>query len=189
MDQDGGVDERRMPIEGSLDLRRTLQPLLGKFSDDGWWLSARTPNGPGSMRIRRPRAEVIGEAWGEGSEWLLHRLGVISGLDDDPTTFTTDHKLVAELHRQNMGLRFGRTDLVFDSLIVAICAQKVTGQEAALAIRGLSRAFSDSAPGPNPQLRLPPDPQRMAEAPYWVYHDLHLEKRRADVLQTPRLVD
>ena len=177
------MDERRMPIEGPLDLRKTLRPLHGKFADDGWWLSARTPAGPGSMRISRTRADVIGTAWGEGSEWLLNRLGGISGLDDDPSTFNPDNQLIAELHRHNMGLRFGRTDLVFASLVVAICAQKVTGKEAGRAMRGLGRAFSHSAPGPNSQLRLPPDPQRMAEAPYWVYHELHLEKRRADVIR------
>ena len=175
--------ERTVSIEGPLDLRRTLRPLHGKFADDGWWLSARTPDGPGSLRIRRTRTDLIGEAWGEGSEWLLGRLSAISGLDDDPTTFHTDQNLVAELHRRSMGSRFGRTDLVFDSLVVAICGQKVTGQEAAGAIRGLYRTFSDLAPGPNTKLRLPPDPQQMAEAPYWVYHGLHLEKRRADVLR------
>lgn len=176
------MDDRTLAIEGPLDLRRTLRPLHGHFADDGWWLSARTPDGPGSIRIRRTRTEVIGEAWGDGSGWLLGRLGGISGLDDDPTTFSTDHELIGELHRSNMGLRFARTDLVFDSLVVAICGQKVTGQEAAQAIRGLYRTFSDPAPGPNTKMRLPPDPDRMAEAPYWAYHEIHLEKRRADVM-------
>ena len=177
------MDERTLPIKGPLDLRKTLRPLHGKFADDGWWLSARTPVGPGSIHISRTRADLIGTAWGEGSEWLLSRLGGISGLDDDPSTFDPDHQFIAELHRHNMGLRFGRTDLVFAALVVAICAQKVTGKEAGRAMRGLVRAFSDSAPGPNSQLQLPPDPQHMAEAPYWVYHELHLEKRRADVIR------
>jgi 3-methyladenine DNA glycosylase/8-oxoguanine DNA glycosylase len=126
---------------------------------------------------------VIGEAWGEGSGWLLDRLGAISGLDDEPSRFETDDPVVSELHRRHPGERFGRTDLVFDSLVVAICGQKVTGGEAAAAMRGLYRKFSEPAPGPNQRLRLAPDPARMAEAPYWVYHELHLEKRRADVLR------
>ena len=183
MGQDVSVDSRTLPIDGPLDLRRTLRPLHGRFAQDGWWLPARTPDGPGSLRIRRSREDLIGEAWGEGSGWLLSRLSGISGLDDDPSLFRTDHPLISKLHRQNLGVRFGRTDLVFDSLVVAVCAQKVTGQEAAKAMRGLHREFSDSAPGPNQDLKLPPDPERMAEAPYWVYHDLHLEKRRADVLR------
>lgn len=50
-------------------------------------------------------------------------------------------------------------------------------------MRGLRKAFSGLAPGPNRQLLLPPDPERMAAAPYYDYHQLHLEKRRADVLR------
>jgi 3-methyladenine DNA glycosylase/8-oxoguanine DNA glycosylase len=181
--QDGIMESRSIPIEGVLDLKRTLKPLLGRFADDGWWLSARTPQGPGSLRIRRTRREVIGEAWGEGSGWLLDRLGAISGLDDEPSSFDTDHPVVSELHRRHPGERFGRTDLVFDSLVVAICGQKVTGGEAAAAMRGLYRKFSEPAPGPNQRLRLPPAPERMAEAPYWEFHELHLEKQRADILR------
>ncbi|HEY7822859.1 MAG TPA: DNA-3-methyladenine glycosylase 2 family protein [Acidimicrobiia bacterium] len=180
----GTVQTRSLPIDGRpLDLKRTLRPLHGHFADDGWWLPARTPEGPGSLRIRRTREDLIGEAWGEGGGWLLDRLGSIGGLDDDPAAFDTDHPVVAKLHRTHAGDRFGRTDLVFRALVVAICGQKVTGHEAARAMRGLRRAFAAPAPGPNRQLLLPPDPERMAAAPYHVYHQLHLEKRRADVLR------
>ena len=170
-------------IEGRLDLRRTLAQLRGRLADDGWWLTARTPQGPASLRVSRTRNELAGDAWGPGSGWVLERLGSIAGLCDDPSRFVTDHPLVAELHRRHPGWRFGRTGLVFDALIVAICGQKVTGREASLALRGLYRRFGADAPGPNPGLRLPPDPEKMAAAPYWDFHDLHLEKRRADVIR------
>jgi 3-methyladenine DNA glycosylase/8-oxoguanine DNA glycosylase len=184
-DQDVVVDSRSIAIDGRpLDLRRTLRPLHGRFANDGWWLPARTPEGPGSLRIRRTRDDLIGEAWGEGSGWLLARLGSIAGLDDDPSRFVTDHPLVSELHRSNPGDRYGRTDLVFPALLVAICAQKVTSREARDAMRGLIRVFSTSAPGPNEQLRLSPDPDAMADAPYHTYHTLHLEKRRADLIRS-----
>lgn len=181
--QDGRVETRAIPVEGPLDLRRSLNPLHGRFADDGWWLTARTPDGPGSLRIRRARDELIGEAWGEGASWLLRGLGEISGLDDDPSIFTTEHPMVSQLHRANPGYRYGCTRLVFDALVVAVCGQKVTGREAGAALRGLFRAFSEPAPGPKPGLRLPPDPERMAQAPYWAFHELHLEKGRADVLR------
>lgn len=174
---------RRVPIRGPLDLRRTLAPLHGRFRDDGWWLAARTPNGPGALHVRRTREELLGETWGEGAEWLLEHLPLIAGLGDDPSAFHTEDETVAELHRRNPGLRFGRTGLVFDALVSAVCGQKVTGKEAGQAMRGLYRRFSDPAPGPNDALRLPPDPERMATAPYWEFHELHLEKRRADVLR------
>jgi len=178
------VETLTIPIEGRpLDLRRTLRPLHGQFSDDGWWLAARTPDGPGSVRVRRTREDLVGEAWGEGATWLLMRLGAMCGLEDDPARFVTDHPKVSELHRRHPGDRFGRTGLVFRALLTAICGQKVTGQEAANAMGGLRRAFSGPAPGPNEALRLPPDPEQMAVAPYHVYHRLHLEKRRADLLR------
>ncbi len=146
-------------------------------------MAARTPVGPGTLRIRRTRAGVVGDSWGTGATWLLERLDQIAGLEDDPTRFEPDHPLIADLHRRHLGIRFARTNLVFDSLVTAICGQKVTSREASNAVRGLYRAFSDPAPGPNASLRLPPDPAAMAAAPYYAYHQLHLEKRRADVLR------
>ncbi len=125
---------------------------------------------------------MIGEAWGPGSTWALEQLPAICGLDDDPSSFQTEHPLVSELHRRRPGWRFGRSGLVFDALIRAVAGQKVTGAQAAAATRGLRSRFGDPAPGPN-GLRLPPDPEKMAAAPYWVYHELHLEKRRADVMR------
>jgi 3-methyladenine DNA glycosylase/8-oxoguanine DNA glycosylase len=171
-------------IEGAtLDLRATLRPLHGRFAEDGWWLAARTPDGAGALRLRRTKGELIGEAWGPGARWLASRTPSIAGLDDDPAAFHPPDGLVAELHRTHPGRRFGRTGLIFDALVVAICGQKVTGREAASAGRGLSSVFGDPAPGPNRRLRLPPDPERMSAAPYHVFHQLHLEKRRADLIR------
>lgn len=177
------MESRTIPIDGALDLRATLRPLHGHFAEDGWWIAARTVDGPGSLRVHRARNDLIGEAWGAGSGWLLTRLGAICGLGDDPASFATSDVTVGELHRRHPGLRFGRTDLVFDALVTAICAQKVTGTEARRAVRGLRRQFSGPAPGPNASLRLPPESSVMAAAPYHTYHALHLEKRRADLLR------
>ena len=178
------VESLTLPIgDRPLDLRRTLRPLHGQYAQDGWWLAARTPDGPGSLRVRRTKTALIGEAWGDGSGWLLARLGLIAGLDDDPSLFITADPVVSELHRTHPGYRYGRTDLVFPVLITSICAQKVTGGEARNAMRGLIRRFSAPAPGPNERLMLPPNPDAMAEAPYHVFHTLHLEKRRADLVR------
>jgi 3-methyladenine DNA glycosylase/8-oxoguanine DNA glycosylase len=116
---------------------------------------------------------------------MLDRLGAIAGLGDDPASFHTDHPVVGELHRRHPGWRFGRSGLVFDAVVRAISGQKVTGEEATAALRGLRRRFGDPAPGPewSEGIRLPPDPERMASAPYWEYHQLHLERRRADLLR------
>ena len=183
MRHDGGVESAIVPVGVPLDLRRTLRPLHGSFAPDGWWLAARTPDGPGTLRLRREPSGLVGTAWGRGGSWLLGRIGEIVGLGDQPDDLETDHPLVGELHRRHRGYRFGRTNLVFDALVVAVCTQKVTGIEASRAVRGLKWAFSDPAPGSNARLRLPPDPDRMATAPYWEYHRLHLEKRRAELLR------
>lgn len=175
--------ERLLPVSGPLQLRPTLAPLHGRFDHDGWWLTARTPSGPGTLQVSRSGGVVAGRAWGGGGDWLLDRLHAICGLEDDPARFVTGHPLVGELHRRHPGWRFGRTSLVFDALTAAVVAQKVTSTEAEAALRGLHRRFGDPAPGPRSDLALPPDPVRMAESPYWVYHRLHLEKQRAEVLR------
>lgn len=178
------METHSVAIDGPLDLRNTLRPLHGRFAEDGWWLTARTPAGPGTLQVRRSRERVEGRAWGVGAGWLLDRLGGIAGLGDEPSSFVTDDPIVGDLHRKHPGRRFGRTDLVFDSLLVTICGQKVTGSEASSAMRGLYRRFGDPAPGPNERLRLPPDPERMAATGYHEFHPLRLERRRAEVIRS-----
>lgn len=182
-DEDEGMDRAEVAVEGPLDLRETLRPLHGWFAEDGWWMTARTHSGPATLRITRNSDAVVGEAWGDGADEILGRIPRIVGAYDDPAAFTTHHTLVAKLHRSRLGWRFGATGQVFDALIRAICGQKVTGTEASRALRGLRRRFSEPAPGPKSGLRLPPDPAKMARAPYHEFHSLHLEKKRADVIR------
>lgn len=174
--------ECRVTVDVSLDLRRTLRPLGGRQADDGWWRPARTPLGPATVHLRAERGGIRAQAWGPGSEWMLDRVPSLIGLADDPDAFQTDHPLVSTLVRRHRGARYGATGLVLDALVRAVLAQKVTGKEAATGLRGLSRRFSDDAPGPR-RLRLPPDPSRIAAAPYWEFHTLGIEKRRTDILR------
>lgn len=171
-----------VPIQGPLDLKRTLAPLHGAFREGAWWYTARTADGPATLRVTRSAATLDGEAWGGGAERLLERLAHIGGLKDESGGFLTGHPVVSELHRRNPGLRFAATGQVFAQLVVAIVGQKVTGTEAGRALAGLGRVFSDPAPGPVAGLRLPPDAERLAGARYWDLHPLHLEKKRAETL-------
>ncbi len=175
--------ERSIPIEGPLDLRSTLRPLHGAYRSDGWWYSALTAAGPATIQLSRTRGELTGRAWGAGGAMLLERLGDFAGLNDDPLGFETPNPIVSELLRRNPGVRFGRNGQVFSELVIAVTAQKVTATEAHRAMRGLYEAFSEPAPGPRPDIRLPPDPEKLAAAPYWAFHELHLEKKRADVIR------
>lgn len=143
----------------------------------------RTPAGSATVRVRRDADGVHGEAWGDGAGWILDRLEGWVGLSDDPSSFEPDAPAIRELHRRQLGVRFARTELVFEAALVAVLAQKVTGKEASRGLRGLMARFSESAPGPFERLRLPPDPQRLAREPYHSYHDLGVEKRRADTLR------
>jgi len=176
------VTKVSIPITVPLDLRKTLAPLHGKFREGAWWYTARTVEGPATLRVTRSVSTLEGEAWGEGARSMLERLAGIGGLEDKSETFVTDHPLLFELHRRNPGLRFAATGDVFAQLVVAIVGQKVTGTEAGRALAGLGRLFSDPAPGPVAGLKLPPDAERIAEARYWDLHPLHLEKKRAETL-------
>lgn len=173
-----------IPIARPLDLRRTLAPLHGTFREGAWWHTARTADGPATLRVTRTASTLDGEAWGSGAGRLLERVAGIGGLEDTPEAFSTGHPVVAELHRRNPGLRFGATGDVYAQLVVAIVGQKVTGTEAGRAMAGLRRVFSDPAPGPAAGLMLPPEPERIAGARYWDLHPLHLEKKRAETLIT-----
>jgi 3-methyladenine DNA glycosylase/8-oxoguanine DNA glycosylase len=169
----------------ALDLRATLRPLSlawGRFGADGWWRAFRTPQGPATLRIDRQGDVVRAGAWGDGGDWVLQRLPRLIGLHDDPGSFRPDDGPLARLHRRHRGNRFGSSGLVVEALVFAIVGQKVTGVEAAAGLRGLTKVFSEPAPGPI-SLMLPPAPALMAAAPYHVYHPLGIERRRADLLK------
>ncbi len=175
---------RTITVDVPLDLRATLRSLTGVWgrqAADGWYRPMRTPDGPATLHVRRDASGVHGEAWGDGATWVIDRLDRWIGLGDRPDDFQPDHELLANLHRRTRGRRFGATGLVFEALLVAICSQKVTGKEAAMAMRSMARAMSDPAPGPLP-LRLPPDPERIAAARYHDFHPMRMERKRADTL-------
>jgi 3-methyladenine DNA glycosylase/8-oxoguanine DNA glycosylase len=104
------------------------------------------------------------------------------GIDDDPGRLVPSHRLVGELARRMPGLRLGRTDRVLESLVPAILEQKVTGSEASHGLRGLIRRHGEPAPGPF-GLRLLPRPETLASLPYYAYHPLGIERRRADAIR------
>jgi 3-methyladenine DNA glycosylase/8-oxoguanine DNA glycosylase len=178
------VKTRSITIDAPLDLRATLRPVSGvwgRYAADGWYRPMRTPEGPATLHVRRDDSGVHGRAWGPGAEWVIDRLDRWIGLGDRPEEFVPEHPLLAQLHRRSLGRRFGASGLVFEALLVAICSQKVTGKEAAMAMRSMSRLMSDPAPGPLPLL-LPPDPDRIAGARYHDFHRMRLERKRADTL-------
>src|SRR5918999_5517764 len=172
-----------------VDVLLTLAPLRHGAGDptvrqdrDGIWRATRTPAGPATLLVSPGRDRVLARAWGPGSAWVMDRLPALLGAQDDPALLEPRHRLVRELVRRMPGLRFGRTDAVFEALLPAIVEQKVNGLEARRSYRLLVLRYGEPAPGPG-GLRLPPAPTVLSRVPAFRVHSLGLEARRADTLR------
>jgi 3-methyladenine DNA glycosylase/8-oxoguanine DNA glycosylase len=179
------------PLDGPLDLRRTLAPLSRGRGDPtirletgrAWWVT-RTPDGPATVAIATTVDVVRAEAFGPGAERALASIPALLGLDQDQAPIPVGHPLVGQLERRLPGVRIPRTGAVLESLVPAILEQKVTGQEAHRAWSGLVRAHGEPAPGPPEwRLRLGPAPAALARLPYYAYHPFGIEQRRADLIR------
>jgi 3-methyladenine DNA glycosylase/8-oxoguanine DNA glycosylase len=168
-----------------LDLHATLAPIgLGPslfFHGADAWRATRTPEGPATIHLRQRAGKVEVEAWGPGGAWAAARAQHLCGEQDDPSGFEPKHRVIAELHRRHPGLRLTRTGAVFEALVPAVLAQKVTTIEAEAGYRALVAALGEPAPGPV-RLKLPPASRVLARTPYWSFHPFGIERRRAEVI-------
>ncbi|MDQ2944115.1 MAG: DNA-3-methyladenine glycosylase 2 family protein [Candidatus Dormibacteraeota bacterium] len=121
------------------------------------------------------------EAWGPGGYWAAAEAARLCGEQDDASGFRPQHGLIAQLHRRHPGLRLPRTSAVFEALVPAVLAQKVTTIEAEAGYRALVDALGEPAPGPI-RLKIPPSAQALARTPYWAFHPFGVERRRAEVI-------
>src|SRR3990172_173898 len=188
------MPRRTIDLDGPLDLRLILGPLARGRGDPTLRLSSvaaaratRTPDGPATLLAEVRGTRVEAEAWGPGAGRALEGLPALLGLDDDPTGFDPSlHPVVAGLVRRLSRLRLGRTGAVMEALVPAILEQRVTGSEAASAFRTLIRRYGEPAPGPiaaSQRLRLHPAPDVLAALPYYVFHPLGVEERRAEIIR------
>jgi 3-methyladenine DNA glycosylase/8-oxoguanine DNA glycosylase len=181
--------ERTLSLPVPLDLGLTLGPLRHgagdptiRFGADGVWRATRTPEGPATVRLVLDGAEVTATAWGPGAAVALDGVPALLGFDDDPAVFRPALPLLADLHRRLAGLRIGRMGAIFEALLPAIIEQKVVGEEARRSYRALIRNHGEQAPGPA-DLRLAPAPATLAALPYFAFHPLGIERRRADTIR------
>lgn len=172
-----------------LDLGLTLRPHRHGAGDptcrltgDTAELATRTPEGPGALRCLRRGDLVEVEGWGPGGDWLGERAEALLGLHDDPARLRPQHPAVATAARRHPGLRISRSGVVWPALAAAVLGQRITTGEAHDQWRALCRLLGGPAPGPL-DLVLPPDPVAVADAPYWWFHRLGVERRRADTLR------
>jgi len=182
---DGSVLETRLRPSWTVDAALSLAPLRHgagdptiRFEPGVIWRATRTPVGPATVRLGTVRDGYRVTAWGPGRDWAISALPRLLGSDDRPESFEPGRGLVRELHRRMAGLRFGRSDAVFESLLPAILEQKVTGREARRAYRGIIRTLGERAPGPG-GLWLAPSPERLRDLPYFELHRFGVEARRA----------
>ncbi len=177
--------EPRRPLDLALTLAPIGQgPWLRLLSREAWH-ATQTPDGPATLHLRTPLAAgaVIVEAWGPGAGWAASRAGVLCGEEDDDASFTPMHPLLAEVHRHNPGLRLPKTQAVFEALVPAVLAQKVTSEQAHRSYRALVAALGEPAPGPV-RMTVPPPAEVLARTPYWTFHRFGVERRRAEVIIT-----
>lgn len=184
---------RRLELPEHYDFAGTLAPLAMNRHDpcarigtrEAWW-TARTPAGPATLCLRRDGGEVVATGYGAGSAWVLDRADAVLGLRDDVSGFAAvadgDPRVRRAFH-EHSGLRLTRTGRIFAHLVPTVLTQKVTGLEASRSYLAIARHFGEPAPGPAEGLMLPPDPEAIAAAPYWVFHPFGVERRRADALR------
>ncbi len=174
-----------------IDLRLSLATLRHgpgdatiHFRRDGVWLARRTAAGPATLRIWiEPGAPAVrAQAWGPGAALAIAAVPGLAGLLDDPTLLASGHPLIRELQRRMVGLRLPRTGQLLPAIVAAITEQKVTAGEAHFAYAALLGRLGVVAPGPVP-LRLPPTGTSLAGLPYFEFHPMGLERRRADMLR------
>jgi 3-methyladenine DNA glycosylase/8-oxoguanine DNA glycosylase len=182
--------EARLPLDGPYDLVRTLGPLAHGRGDptirvlaDRVQRATRTPDGPASIELALGGDSVRVRAWGPGAGWAVGHASAFLGFHDQPGSFQPGHPLLDDLARRYPGVRFGRTEAVLEAIVPAVLEQKITGDEARRVYRALIRAHGEDAPGPL-QLRLAPSAERLAGLPYYAFHPLGLERRRAELLRT-----
>jgi 3-methyladenine DNA glycosylase/8-oxoguanine DNA glycosylase len=188
-DADGFVS-----LTSPIDLALTMAPIAHgsgdptiRFAPDGIWRALRTSDGPATLRLRQRPAGVAVAAWGPGATAAVDGAGDLIGANDDPSLLVPQHRLIGELVHRFPGLRLTRTNRPFETLLPAICEQKVAGVEARAAFRGIIATHGEPAPGPA-NLRLPPAPATLAALPYFAFHRFGLERRRADLIRRAALV-
>ncbi len=177
----------------AVDLLRSLKPLVHSAGDptirlrhDEVVRTSRTPAGPATLRVRRVDGHRFeATAWGAGGGWCLDRAPALLGAEDDLTGFDPKrHPTVARAHHQRPDLRMIRTGSVWDLLVPTILAQRVTSREAARSWTRLCWRHGEAAPGPCPRLRLPPSPRVCAALDDATWHQLGVERSRAEAVRS-----
>lgn len=160
--------------------RGSGDPTQRRDAAGAWWRTARTPEGPGTLRLHACEGGVEAQAWGAGADWLVGAVPGLLGAADDPSGFVPRHGVIAETARRLPHLRLGGTGLVFELVVPSVLEQRVTGREAWRSWRELVRRFGEPAPGPAPAgLRVVPARDTLRRLPSWEWHRAGVDPGRA----------
>ncbi len=183
-----------VPLIHGADPRATMGMLWQGPADpqmlvDGATIAraSRYPSGPAALRIAVARDHVVARAWGAGARDALEQVPSLIGECDDPSPLVPRHEIVAQTQRRLPGLRLTSGAPLFETLLFSIIGQKITSYEARHSFAALIRRFGEPAPGPL-GLMLPPPPETLARTPYWAFHALGIERRRADTIRAAAAV-
>lgn len=199
MDRPTPDAERVVESEHPVDPVRTLRlHQMGRrdesiqVDEDGIAFASRTRAGAVVLRLAPlDPHRVRVQSWGPGAEHAAERAEWLLGLDDDPTTFDPNAggaidpvvaKRLRRLARAQEGARLGRCLSLFEVVVRIVLQQRVTWIEATRARRWLTQRYGE--PAPLPELALPPDPRKLAAAPYYELHPAGVERSRAKTLRT-----
>ena len=185
---------RDVPLANGADPAQTMRALWlgpgdpqtrvepGAISRASWFKT-----GPAALRIELAAGQVHARAWGPGAAEALAAVPELIGELDDPTPLVARHEIVAAAARRMPGLRLTSGAPLFETLLVSILGQKITSLEQRRSFFGLVRRLGTRAPGPL-GLMLPPPPETLARTPYWAFHPLGIERRRADTIRAAAAV-
>ncbi len=149
----------------------------GAISRASWFAA-----GPATLRIELAAGRVVARAWGPGAADALETVPALIGERDDPTALIARHEIVAQTVRRLPGLRLTSGAALFEALLVSILGQKITSLEQRRSFAAIVRRLGTRAPGPL-GLMLPPPPEALVRTPYWIFHPLGIERRRADTIR------
>lgn len=166
-----GVDPRL--VLGPLNRGRG-DPCL-RVEGSTLWLTGLAPE-PFTARLQ---PGVVATFWGPGATWAADHLPLWLGAGDDITGFEPQHPVVAaQWRRYRRTWRVPRTLLTWQVALAAVLEQRVTGVQARGAWRGLVGEHGLTAPGPRPDLRVPPTPAQVLQVPSWDWRRYGVDRQR-----------
>lgn len=152
-----------------------------RFGDREVWRATHTPEGPATLRLTHIDEVVDVDAWGPGAAWAAQNAAALCGEEDDDSAFQPREPILIDAFRRHPGLRMTKSRAVFEALVPTVIGQKVQTVAAQASYKSLLYELGTPAPGPT-KLRVPPPASVLAETPYWAFHKLGVERRRADVI-------